>query len=340
MRKKPEVDIYLPREAKYDAADMAYYTETDLSFLCFDSLRHYRDLFKLYQPNHPWNGLSDEEFCIRLGFAIKEGKAFHLTKAGLLLFGYDYTIRRFFPYYALSYKNSRDMYALNAPQTRIESLSGTWGGGLFDFFISTTSSFAARQHLLRHEQGDQSLMVQVIRELLSLAICNIDFSSREPLVLGVGNDGVLITFGVSNDATVETLHSKAIANPTIANALACLNLAKRRGMGIDFINKALKTLGYEKMKILVNNGVAALSISTVKTEYFHQNPHEMNSFEQFLSLIRPGEVFSRTDVIKATGKSPAMASIYLQNALKEGMIAIAPSFKRGKYIKRQLCLPD
>lgn len=334
MRKKQEVDIYLPKEAKYDAADMAYYPETDLSFLCFDSLRHYRDLFKLYQPNHPWNGLSDEEFCVRLGFAIKIEKAFHLTKAGLLLFGNDYSIRRFFPYHALSYKNSRDMYALNAPQATIESMSGTWGGGLFDFFISTTSSFAARQHLLRHEQGDQSLMIQIVRELLSLALCNVDFSYGEQLELDVSNNRIVVDFGVNKGATAETLRGKEIANPTIANALACLNLAKRRGMGVDFINKVLKTLGYEKMKILVNNGAAEFSISTAKTEYSCQNPHEINSFAKFLNSVRAGEVFSRADVIKATGKSPAMASIYLQSALKEGTIVIAPSFKRGKYIKK------
>lgn len=329
MRKKPEVEIYTPREATYDASDMVFYPESDLSFLCFDSLRRYRDLFRLYQPSHPYNGLSDEAFCERLGFVVSIDGKHHLTKAGMLLFGFDYKVRRFFPFYALSYRNSEDVYALNVPDTVIETLSGTWSGTLFDFFMDATSSFASRSRLLRLDNSKQALMMQAFRELLSLALCNVDFEVDRGLEVQIDNKRVYVQFG---GRPTELPFGQVAVNPTIANALACLNLAKRRGMGVPFVNKILKELGHSRLEIHQNQGCITFEIDKEKSINDQQIPNE-NAFEAFLLNKRKGDIFSRADIIKATGKSPAMASIYIKNALNENSISIAPGYRRGKYIK-------
>ena len=335
MKKKKEVEIYDPRPVKLFFADMEYIPQSDFSALNLDSFHRYRDLFRLYQPNHPYNGLQDEEFSLRLGFIIRLDKEIKCTKAGLLLFGNDYMIRRYYPYYELRLIDERDPYQINQPTRVLESGQGNWNGNLFEFILKGSALISESEHLFRWSAPNDGYLVQIVREAISIASCNVDFNNQQSIHLQINETALSLSFGVAEDLQVASIQHNLIANPTIANALACINLAKRKGMGYPFIKKLAEHFRFPKPTLEKNpaTNVIELTLPLSKAQNDLANHTKQTPFDAYLSSITELEVFSRNDVIKATGKSPASASNYLKQALKEGKIKIAEGFTKGKYSK-------
>ncbi|MBR2888197.1 MAG: putative DNA binding domain-containing protein, partial [Bacteroidales bacterium] len=93
------------RDSSISPLDAVAVEDIDLTALNMETVRGYRQMFKLTNPSHLWNTLDDEIFLrrIRATGAAQDGK-YHPTEAGLLMFGYEYEITRRFPQYFLDYQ--------------------------------------------------------------------------------------------------------------------------------------------------------------------------------------------------------------------------------------------
>ena len=84
------------RDASNEPLDDTVLEEFPLDALSWDTVSRYRAVVSAARPNHPWLKLDDEEFLVKLnaiGRTNGEGE-FHPTRAGLLMFGFEYEIAR------------------------------------------------------------------------------------------------------------------------------------------------------------------------------------------------------------------------------------------------------
>jgi len=96
------------RDASATALDAASIKEMDMTVFCKDSIKSYRNVFRVANPNHLWNQLDDALFLRRINaVAMADDGCYHPTEAGLLMFGYEYEITGHFPQYFLDYQEER-----------------------------------------------------------------------------------------------------------------------------------------------------------------------------------------------------------------------------------------
>lgn len=131
-----EVSLMI-RDSALVTDDNKLLTDLDVSVFCPDTVKSYRNIFKLIRQNHLWNKEDDAMFLRRIG-AVREDKntgKFHPTVAGLLMFGYEYEITAVFPNYFLDYQENRTNGIYARWTDRITSQSGDWSGNVFDFIL-------------------------------------------------------------------------------------------------------------------------------------------------------------------------------------------------------------
>ena len=123
------------RDSSLVTDDNRLLTELDMTVFCPETVKAYRNIFKLIRSQHLWNHEDDTMFLRRIG-AVREDKdtgRFHPTVAGLLMFGYEYEITTVFPNYFLDYQENRSNGMYARWTDRITSQSGDWSGNVFDF---------------------------------------------------------------------------------------------------------------------------------------------------------------------------------------------------------------
>ena len=81
--------------------DMEVLEEAEIEDLNQESIRGYRNSHKSFKPGHPFERLDDNEYLRVIGAAgfSKNDKKLHPTAAGMLMFGNEYDIVRYFPEY-------------------------------------------------------------------------------------------------------------------------------------------------------------------------------------------------------------------------------------------------
>lgn len=84
--------------------DRAIVEDMGVDALNADSVASYRRQFKSRRSDHPWVGLSDEDFLLRIEALRLDGSQVRPTRAGLLMFGEAWRITSEFPYYFLDYR--------------------------------------------------------------------------------------------------------------------------------------------------------------------------------------------------------------------------------------------
>ena len=123
------------RDQAEETMDMEVLDEAEMEDLNQDSIRGYRNSHKSFKPGHPFERLDDPEYLRVIGAAgfSKDDKRLHPTAAGMLMFGNEYDIVRYFPEYFLDYRENPD--TIIRWTDRLQSSSGEWSGNLFDFYF-------------------------------------------------------------------------------------------------------------------------------------------------------------------------------------------------------------
>lgn len=74
------------------ATDRTAIESSRLEDLSRESVRAYRNSLRTLKPDHPWNGVDDDEFLRVIGAATEHDGVLRPTFAGLLMFGMEYSI--------------------------------------------------------------------------------------------------------------------------------------------------------------------------------------------------------------------------------------------------------
>ena len=213
--------------------------------LCKETITSYRGAFQALRQNHPWNSLADSDFLMRIG-AIGRGvrtHRLHPTRAGLLMFGYEYEIAREYPSYLLDY---RTCLGDRRWDDRIASMDGTWSGNVYDFWRKVCMKvveglpkpFALGPDMHRLEDTP---MHAALREGLANMLVHADYygrrgcvALREPGRITFSNPGSL---RMSCDVALQGGTSDP-RNATLMRMFNLVGIGERIGSGFDVMRAA------------------------------------------------------------------------------------------------------
>ena len=219
--------------------------EFEFDSLCKETITSYRGAFQALRQNHPWNSLADSDFLMRIG-AIGRGvrtHRLHPTRAGLLMFGYEYEIAREYPSYLLDY---RTCLGDRRWDDRIASMDGTWSGNVYDFWRKVCMKvveglpkpFALGPDMHRLEDTP---MHAALREGLANMLVHADYygrrgcvALREPGRITFSNPGSL---RMSCDVALQGGTSDP-RNATLMRMFNLVGIGERIGSGFDVMRAA------------------------------------------------------------------------------------------------------
>ena len=231
------------RDSSISPLDAVAVEDIDLSALCMETVRAYRQMFKLTNPNHLWNTLDDEIFLrrIRATGAAQDGQ-YHPTEAGLLMFGYEYEITRRFPQYFLDYQEDRNIVGVAQWKDRIVSSSGDWSGNLFDFAMKILTKLQSDLKIPFVVKGfqriDDTPLHRLMREAVTNCLVHADYYGRQGIVVSKNSDG----FVFANPGGMRIPTSEALAggvsdprNATLLKMFSFIRFGERAGSGLNGI---------------------------------------------------------------------------------------------------------
>ncbi|MGM9911777.1 RNA-binding domain-containing protein [Floccifex sp.] len=230
------------RDQADDTIDMSILDNVDINIFNKDSIRGYRNMFASLKDGHPFTRLNDDEFLRSIGaLAISDNdKSLHPTAAGLLMFGNEYDIVRYFPDYFLDFKTKLDP---NMRWTdRIQSSSGDWSGNIFDFYFRTYNKIKQSLPLpFKISNGvriDDTPLHEGIREALVNCLVNADYYGSRGIVITL--EPYQITFsnpGYSRTG-IQQMKRGGVSDPRNRGMMKMFNLidiGERAGSGIPRI---------------------------------------------------------------------------------------------------------
>lgn len=248
-RCSPESYQAMVRDASASPLDTLLLDEVTTDAISPDTLASYRNMLSSLRPNHPWNELPDEDFLIKLGAAgPSAGSAgLRLTRAGLLMFGYEHEIVREFPSFFLDY---REIYEEGTARwtDRITSNSGDWSGNVFEFWFRVSNRLTAdlrKPFELDNNQlrVDSTPMHDAVREGLVNALIHADYLGRRPVVVQKYRDRVEFSNPGDMRVPVDVALQGGISdarNPTLMKMFSLLAACERAGSGLDAIQTACR----------------------------------------------------------------------------------------------------
>lgn len=230
------------RDAAYVTQDAKVLETMDMTVICMDTVKGYRNFFRSTHSNHVWNNEDDEIFLRKIGaIAIGEDGRYHPTAAGLLTFGYEYEITREFPNYFLDYQENRSLGATRWTD-RFVSTSGDWSGNVFDFVIEVLQKMQRGLKIPFVLKGnlrvDDTPIHKLLREAITNAVVHADFYGRQGLVIQKSADG----YKLSNPGTVRISISEAMdggisdpRNGIMLKMFSLIEFGERAGSGLNGI---------------------------------------------------------------------------------------------------------
>ncbi len=238
------------RDASPAPLDAAVLEEFSLQALSGETVRRFCAAVEAVRPKHPWLGLSFEDLLVKLNAAGRtsgDGEL-HPTRAGLLMFGFEYEIVREFPDYFLDY---REMVEGSRWADRIVSHDGTWSGNVFDFWLDALPRltaglkrpFALDGNLQRIEDTE---MHAAVREVFVNALVHADYYGRRGVVVLRYPDRIEIANPGSSRVALDVMVAGGVSdarNPTMMKMFGLLNACEKAGSGFDVMRSAAFAAG-------------------------------------------------------------------------------------------------
>lgn len=231
------------RDASSAPLDARPVLTMDLSVLCSESVKAYRNVFRSANPQHLWNQLDDEVFLRRIkAVSMGDDGVYHPTEAGLLMFGYEYEITSHFPQYFLDYQEERVMVGVTRWKDRVTSSSGDWSGNIFDFIFKVLPKLQSDLKVPFVLDGDMRVddtpVHKVLRESMVNTLSNADYLGRRGVVITKNHDG----FSFSNPGNMRVSKREAVEggvsdprNSTILKLFSLIRFGERAGSGLSGI---------------------------------------------------------------------------------------------------------
>ena len=239
------------RDEPEETIDMTVLEEFTLNDLNDEPIRGYRNYHSAVSPGHVWEKLSKADYLERIGAAgrARGSDRLHPTAAGLLMFGEEYRIVRYFSEYFLDY---RDVLDPSIRWTdRIQSSSGDWTGNRFDFF------FRACNKLIRDIEKPFALdgltriedtpVHKAVREAFANCIVNTDFYLPRGIVVLKERNKIIM----QNPGSIRTGKDQMLRggvsdprNKAIMKMLNLISIGERAGSGVPNICSVWASKGW------------------------------------------------------------------------------------------------
>lgn len=281
-----EVSLMI-RDSALVTDDNKLLTDLDVSVFCPDTVKSYRNIFKLIRQNHLWNKEDDAMFLRRIG-AVREDKdtgKFHPTVAGLLMFGYEYEITAVFPNYFLDYQENRTNGIYARWTDRITSQSGDWSGNVFDFILKVIPKLQSDLKVPFMFKGnyrdEDTPLHKTVREATVNMLANADFYGRRGVVVQKSADG----FKFANPGSMRVSLTEALQdsasdprNGVMMKMLAMVEYGERAGSGLQGIFKTWQNVYHSipKLEVTTSGGVDR----TVLTLAFEGHQPDIEAMKQ------------------------------------------------------------
>lgn len=302
-----EVSLMI-RDSALVTDDNKLLTDLDVSVFCPDTVKSYRNIFKLIRQNHLWNKEDDAMFLRRIG-AVREDKdtgKFHPTVAGLLMFGFEYEITAVFPNYFLDYQENRTNGIYARWTDRITSQSGDWSGNVFDFLLRVIPKLQADLKVPFMFKGnhldEDTPLHKTVREATVNMLANADFYGRRGVVVQKGADG----FRFANPGSMRVSLTEAIQdsasdprNGVMMKMLAMVKYGERAGSGLQGIFKTWQSVYHcaPKLEVTTSGGVDR----TTLTLGFEGHQPDIEAMK--LLYDNPDELIEVSDTPEGNGES-------------------------------------
>lgn len=254
------------RDSSLVTDDNRLLTELDMTVFCLETVKAYRNIFKLIRPQHLWNHEDDTMFLRRIG-AVREDKdtgRFHPTVAGLLMFGYEYEITTVFPNYFLDYQENRTNGMYARWTDRITSQSGDWSGNVFDFILKVIPKLQSDLKVPFMFKGnfrdDDTPLHKTVREATVNMLANADFYGRRGVVVQKSAGG----FKFANPGSMRVSLNEALQdsasdprNGVMMKMLAMVEYGERAGSGLQGIFKTWQSVYHcaPRLEVTTTGGV-------------------------------------------------------------------------------------
>ena len=344
------------RDSGAEPLDATLVENARMESLCKETISFYRRLLKTARPNHSWIALADDELLMRLGAAGRQPGESELkpTRAGLLMFGYEYEIVKEFPDYFLDYREVRSDIRWD---DRVVTNDGEWSGNLLDFWgkiapkladdlkrpffldIGTTTVAAGMQRV------EDAPMFKAVREALANMLVHADYFGQRYSIIIKKEDKIEFSnpggLRIPSDIAMEGGLSDS-RNPTIMKMFGLLNLCEKAGSGFSAIRQACEQseLPYPELKEAFNPDRTTLILYTQnleKREGGHKSfalkkfPSATTEEEKVLALIEKEGRIRRTDVEELLDIGSTKAKYLLASMIEEGLVVVEGVGRGTKY---------
>ena len=249
------------RDASPSSLDELVAARATLDDLCAESVAAYRNVFASLRPSHPWCRLSDCDFLVRLKAAIldREGEVVRPTRAGLLMFGYEYVILDEFPDYLLDYREVRTGIRWD---DRVVSSDGTWSGNVFDFWTRVLPRLTEGLKVPFELNGelrrvDDTPLHKAVREALTNALVHADYQGRRGVVVVRRGDRVELSNPGGMRIGADVAFAGGITdarNAAIARMFSLIGAGERAGSGLEFIRLTSERYGLPRPELIEEHG--------------------------------------------------------------------------------------
>lgn len=327
-----EVSLMI-RDSALVTDDNKLLTDLDVSVFCPDTVKSYRNIFRLIRQNHLWNKEDDAMFLRRIG-AVREDKdtgKFHPTVAGLLMFGYEYEITAVFPNYFLDYQENRTNGIYARWTDRITSQSGDWSGNVFDFILRVIPKLQADLKVpfmfKGNQLNDDTPLHKTVREATVNMLANADFYGRRGVVVQKGADG----FRFANPGSMRVSLTEAIQdsasdprNGVMMKMLAMVKYGERAGSGLQGIFKTWQSVYHcvPKLEVTTSGGVDRTTLilgfdghqpDIEAMKLLYDSPDELIEVESTQESTQENEQKGNTIVCEPINSTQEIANITQEN---------------------------
>ncbi len=241
------------RDQTEDTMDMTLLEDVSLEELNQETIHGYRISHRTLREGHPFEHLEDAEYLRSIGAAAlsKEDGKLHPTAAGMLMFGNEYNIVRYFPNYFLDYQET--MNPSIRWTDRLQSSSGEWSGNVCDFYYRVYNKIIKDVKVpFRMEGGhrvDDTPVHQALREALANCLINADYYGTCGVVIRKDQDRLILENPGDVRIGKEQMRRGGVSDPrnkAIMKMFNLVNIGERAGSGVPNIFQVWRNEGWEE----------------------------------------------------------------------------------------------
>ena len=330
------------RDSSISPLDAVVVEDIDLTALNMETVRGYRQMFKLTNPSHLWNTLDDEIFLrrIRATGAAQDGK-YHPTEAGLLMFGYEYEITRRFPQYFLDYQEDRNVIGVAKWKDRIVSSSGDWSGNVFDFAMKILTKLQSDLKIPFVVKGfqriDDTPLHRLLREAVTNCLVHADYYGRQGIVVSKNKEGFVFDPGGMRISKNEAL-AGGVSDPrnaTLLKMFSFIRFGERAGSGLNGIVYVWEKVYHTEPEIFVKE---EYDRTFLKLPTLGKEPDVEAMAEFYPDEDEPSNKQSVNDLVNVRSNDPVNANDPVNVSANERLLVCISKNPYGTYKEFALLL--